>query len=135
MLSMKTRYALVAMIRLAQNHGKGPVSISSLAESENIPAMFLEGIMLELKKHGYVDSVRGKSGGYMIVKDPADITLEPIISKFQGSIGMMPCVCPNKYRPCEFHKIEDQCKIRKTFKYIHESTYAILANTSIGDLV
>jgi Rrf2 family protein len=132
---MKTRYAIVALIKLARNYGSGPLPISMIAESENIPPMFLEGIMLELKKGGYVDSIRGKSGGYMIVRDPDEIRLEAIVTTFQGSIGMMPCVCPNKYRSCEFKKNEDVCKLRKTFKYIHESTYAILANTSLGDLV
>jgi DNA-binding IscR family transcriptional regulator len=44
-------------------------------------------------------------------------------------------VCPDKYRSCEFNKIEEDCKLRKTFKYIHESILAIMANTSLKDLV
>jgi Rrf2 family protein len=135
MLSMKTRYAMVALIRLAQDYGEGPIAISTIAEHERIPAQFLEGILLELKRSGYVDSVRGKSGGYMLAKDPAEIPMSSIVAMFQGSIGMMACVCPEKYRPCEFHKNEESCKLRKTFKYIHETISAILVNTSLKDLV
>jgi Rrf2 family protein len=135
MLSMKTRYALVALVRLAQDYGEGPVPISMIAEHEKIPAQFLEGILLELKKSGYVDSVRGKTGGYMLAKSPAEVAISSIVSLFQGSIGMMACVCPEKYRPCEFFKNEDECKLRKTFKYIHETISAILGNTTLKDLV
>ncbi len=135
MLSKKTRYAMVALIRLAREYGCGPIAISEIADSEKIPQRFLEGILLELKKNGFVESTRGKSGGYILAKDPGDIRLAAIVTLFEGSIGMLACVCPQSYRPCEFYKNEESCKLRRTFKYIHESTSAILENTSLQDLI
>jgi Rrf2 family protein len=136
MLSKKTRYAMMALIRLAREYGSAaPTAISEIADSEHIPPRFLEGIMLRLKKMGLVESARGKSGGYMLAKDPGEIRLATIISTFEGSVGMLACVCPHSYRPCEFAKDEESCKLRRTFKYIHESTFGILENTSLRDLI
>jgi Rrf2 family protein len=135
MYSMKTRYALISLIRLARDYGNGPVSVSLIAEQERIPVRFLEVILLELKNNGYVDSVRGKSGGYHLTKDPAEIRLASIVSMFEGSISLMPCLCTERYRPCEFNENEETCKLRKTFKHIHEITSVILTNTSFKDLV
>jgi hypothetical protein len=50
MLSKKTRYAIVALARLAREYGKGPMQIREIAEEEKIPQSFLENILLELKK-------------------------------------------------------------------------------------
>ncbi len=135
MLSKKTRYAMVALIKLAREHGAGPLAVSEIADSEKLPKRFLEGILLKLKNLGFVESVRGKTGGYMLARDPGEIRLASIISIFEGSVGMLACVCPRSYRPCEFHKDEESCKLRRTFKYIHESTFGILENTSLKDLI
>ncbi len=135
MLSKKTRYAMVALVRLAKEYGNGAVPISKIAEEEKIPQRFLEGILLELKNIGILDSTRGKTGGYYLVKPPTDISLADIITLFEGSMGMLACVCGNKYKPCEFCKDESACKIRKAFLYIHESSSAILKNTTLQDLI
>ena len=135
MLSKKTRYAMMALIRLAREYGRGPVAISEIADREKIPGRFLEGILLELKKNGFVDSTRGKTGGYLLIKNPGEVKLAAVVTLFEGSMGMLACVCPQSYRPCEFYKDEESCKLRRTFKYIHESTSAILENTSLEDLI
>ncbi len=135
MLSKKTRYAMVALTKLAREHGSGPIAISEIADSEQIPRRFLEGILLSLRNMGLVNSVRGKAGGYRLAKEPSEIRLAEVITAFEGSVGMLACVCPQSYRPCEFHKDEETCKLRRTFKYIHESTFGILENTSLQDLI
>ena len=63
-LSKKTRYAMIALIKLAKEYGKGPVLINDIAVSEQIPQRFLENILLELKKMGILGSRLGKTGGY-----------------------------------------------------------------------
>jgi len=126
---------MVALVRLAKDYGNGSVPISRIAEEEKIPQRFLEGILLELKGLGILDSTRGKKGGYYLVKQPSEVSLADIITIFEGSVGMLACVCNLKYRPCEFCKDEATCKIRKTFKYVYESSSAILKNTTLQDLV
>ncbi|MDR2036831.1 MAG: Rrf2 family transcriptional regulator [Bacteroidales bacterium] len=135
MLSKKTRYAMVALVRLAKEYGNGPMPISRIAVEEKIPQRFLEGILLELKGIGMLESTRGKTGGYHLLKHPTQISLAEIITIFEGSLGMLACVCSDKYRPCEFCKDETACKIRQTFRYVHESSSAILKTTTLQDLV
>jgi Rrf2 family protein len=63
MLSMKTRYAMLALVYLAKKYNQGHVKAQEIAESENIPVRFLEGILLEVKKMGLISSKSGKNGG------------------------------------------------------------------------
>ena len=126
---------MVSLVRLARDYGNGSVPISRIAEEEKIPQRFLEMILLELKGLGIVDSTRGKAGGYHLVKHPTEVSLADVITLFEGSVGMLACVCSNKYKPCEFCKDETACKIRQTFKYVHESSSAILKSTTLQDLV
>lgn len=135
MLSKKTRYAMVALLRLAKEYDRGAIAISTISEEERIPQRFLEGILLELKKTGIVESIRGKSGGYYLVKNPSEVNLADIIMSFEGSLGMLSCICSNKYRPCEFCKDETLCKLRKTFQYVYESSSAILKSSTLSDLI
>ena len=135
MLSKKTRYAMLSLVRLAKDYGKGSIPISRIAEEEMIPQRFLEGILLELKGLGIVDSTRGKKGGYFLLKHPTEVSLADIITIFEGSVGMLACVCSLKYKPCEFCKDEATCKIRQTFKYVYESSAAILKHTTLQNLV
>jgi len=133
-LSMKTRYAMVALARLAKDYGKGPVHIKTISEEEKIPLSFLENILLELKKADILGSKRGKSGGYYLHKDPADVSLADIIRLYEGSIALLYCIAEDSYQPCEFCKDESICKIRKIFKEIMDTTNSILSVTTLSTL-
>jgi Rrf2 family protein len=135
MLTQKTRYSMLAMIRLAREYEKGTLLINQIAESEKIPKRFLESILLELKKNGYLGSKLGKKGGYYLIKDPEKISLLEIIRLFEGTIAMLACTSEKYYKPCEHCKDENTCSIRHTFKDIREYTFNKLANTSLADLV
>lgn len=133
-LSKKTRYAIVALTRLARDYGKGPVQIREIAEGENIPQNFLENILLELRKLGILGSKLGKSGGYFLLKKPDEVNLADIVRHFEGTIALMYCVSEKAYQPCEFCKDESNCEIRKVFKEIRDTTYGILARTTLEGL-
>jgi Rrf2 family protein len=125
---------MLAMIRLAKEFGKGTLMINEIAESEKIPKRFLESILLELKKNGYLGSKLGKKGGYYLQKRPEDINLLEIIRLFEGSIAMLACTSEKFYQPCEHCKDEATCGIRSTFKDIREYTFNRLANTNLASL-
>ena len=108
-LSKKTRYAIVALIRLAREYGKRPMQIREIAEEEMIPQSFLENILLELKKIGILGSNLGKSGGYYLLKKPEDVTIADVVSHFEGTLSLMYCVSEKSYRPCEFCRDETTC--------------------------
>lgn len=135
MLTQRTRYSMLAMVRLAREYGKGTLMINQIAESEKIPKRFLESILLELKKNGYLDSRLGKNGGYFLMKEPKSITLLEIVRLFEGSIAMLKCTSEKFYEPCHHCKDEENCTIRDTFKDIREYTYNKLAATSLDMLI
>jgi len=135
MLTQKTRYSMLAIIRLAKEYGKGTLLINEIAESEKIPKRFLESILLELKKNGYLGSKLGKKGGYYLLKKPEDVNLAEIIRLFEGSIALLPCTSEKFYQPCEHCKDEATCTIKSTFKDIREYTYQKLANTTLASLI
>ncbi len=134
-LSKKTRYAIVALTRLAREFGNGPILIREIAEEEKIPQNFLENILLELKKLGILGSNLGKAGGYFLLKKPEEVTLADIVRYFEGTIAMMYCVSEKAYRPCEFCKDEASCQIRRVFKEIRDTTFDIMTRTTLKDLV
>jgi len=126
---------MLAIIRLAKEYGKGTLLINEIAESEKIPKRFLESILLELKKNGYLGSKLGKKGGYYLLKKPEDVNLAEIIRLFEGSIALLPCTSEKFYQPCEHCKDEATCTIKSTFKDIREYTYQKLANTTLASLI
>ena len=135
MLTQKTRYSMLAMVRLAKEYGNGTLMINEIAESEKIPKRFLESILLELKKNGYLGSKLGKNGGYFLMKDPKTINLLEIVRLFEGSIAMLKCTSEKYYEPCEHCKDEETCSIRGTFNDIRTYTFNKLAATSLDMLV
>lgn len=135
MLSQKTRYAMLALTRLAKEVGNGAILISDIARSENIPQRYLEAILLDLKKMGMLGSKLGKSGGYFLIQKPEEINLSQIVRHFEGPIALVPCVSEKAYQPCEFCKNEKECNIRKVFKDIRDYTYEKLQKTTLVNLI
>ncbi|MEI6748219.1 MAG: RrF2 family transcriptional regulator [Bacteroidales bacterium] len=135
MLSKKTRYALLALTKLAREYGKGTMLIKEIAKSENIPQRFLEGILLDLKNIGFLGSKLGKSGGYYLRKPPEEIKMAEVIRHFDGPIALIPCASEKYYEACEHCKNEESCSIRRVFKDIREQTVEKLSRTSLADLI
>ena len=135
MLTQKTRYAMLAMVRLAKEYGKGTLLINRIAEDEKIPKRFLESILLELKNNGYLGSKLGKKGGYYLIKPPEEINLLEIVRHFEGTIALLPCTSEKYYEPCMHCKDEKTCSLKLVFKGIREHTYNTLKNTSLDKLI
>jgi Rrf2 family protein len=134
-LSKKTRYAIVALTRLAREYGNGTMQIREIAEGEKIPQKFLENILLDLKKMGILGSKLGKAGGYFLLKKPGEVNLAEIVRHFEGTIALMYCVSEKAYQPCEFCKDEARCQIRKVFKEVRDTSYEILRRTTLETLI
>ena len=135
MLTQKTRYSILAMVRLAKEYGKGTLMINEIAESEKVPKRFLESILLELKNNGYLGSRLGKNGGYYLIKNPEEVNLLEIVRLFEGSIALLKCTSEKYYEPCEHCKDEQTCSIRETFKDIRDYTFKKLEGTTLSMLV
>lgn len=132
---MKTKYALKALIRLAQMYGEGPVLITELAHKEGIPKKFLELILLDLKHNGILESRRGKNGGYLLAKPPEETQLGHVIRLLDGPLAPVPCVSLTAYKKCEYCEDEKTCGVRIVMKEVRDATAQILDGTSLADVV
>ena len=90
-LSTKGRYAVMAMVELAVRDDHKPLSLSVIADKQEIPLAYLEQIFARLKRCGLVHSVRGPGGGYRLSELPAEITVADIIFAAEESIEMTRC--------------------------------------------
>jgi len=135
MLSKKTQYSFYALVHLAKQYRQGPVLISSISESEKIPQKFLEAILVELKKHGYVDSKKGRGGGYFLIKPPDQVNLAEILRIFEGAIALLPCAAYKFYKPCTQCKDEKTCGVRSVIKDIRDETVGLLKSYTLASVV
>ena len=134
MLSRKSKYGLKALLLLAQEAGHGPVLIADLASREGIPKKFLEAILLELKRHGVVQSQKGKGGGYFLRREPADVTFGEVIRVLEGPLAAVPCVSHTAYMKCVECLDEPTCGVRIAMKEVRDATARILDHTTLADV-
>jgi Rrf2 family protein len=88
-VSKRGEYGMRALCHLAESFGRGPIQIRTIANAEDIPARFLEGILLELKRAGFVISKRGNEGGYALSRAPEQVLLGEVIRILDGPLAPM----------------------------------------------
>ena len=86
-VSTKGRYALRVMIDLAENNNQERIPLKEIAERQEISQKYIEAIMTILSKHGFVDAVHGKGGGYRLNKKPEDYRVGDILRLTEGSLS------------------------------------------------
>lgn len=133
MLSQKARYALRALIVLAEVGEGASMMTGDLAAAAAVPRAFLERILLDLKRHGLVASRRGRSGGYGLAKPPGEIDFAAIVRAIDGPLALAPCASRTAYRRCEDCVDVETCAIRAALIAVRDATAAILeARTLAG---
>jgi Rrf2 family protein len=135
MISQKARYAFRALIALARRGEGQPVLIAEISRTEEIPQKFLEQILLDLKRAGFVMSRRGKIGGYMLIKPAGEIFFGEVLRLIDGPVAPLPCLSKIAYRKCVDCKSETKCEVRKVFAQVANATRMVLDNTSIADAI
>lgn len=135
MLTKKTKYALRALIYLAERRADGPVLIARLAADERIPRKFLEHILLELNKEGILQSKKGKGGGYFLQKDADQIFIGDVVRLMDGPLAPVSCVSKTAYAPCKECSDEASCAIRGVMKQVRDAIADILDKTSLADMM
>lgn len=136
MISNKTRYALKALLLLAehQKDSNAPMLISELAKKGQIPQKFLEAILLELRKTGILHSKKGKGGGYVLGRQASEIFMGQVIRQMEGPIALLPCVSQMAYRKCDDCD-EAHCSLRVLFKEIRDNTARVLDSTTLAKVM
>lgn len=135
MITKKAKYAIKAMIYLSKMKRGENALISEISEAEHIPKKFLEAILLDLRKAGYLGSKKGKGGGYYIIKPADEINMADVIRLFEGAIALVPCVAFRYYERCEECTDEETCPIREVFRIIREDTVAILKENNFAEVI
>ena len=129
-ITYKGDYALKTILGLALHYGESPVAIHELAKRADIPTKFLEQILLDLKRGGFVESRRGKVGGYLLARPPAQIKLGEVVRFIEGPIEPIACL-DKKYKGC---KDVYKCVFRDIWAKVTESTAKIVDNVTFEDL-
>ncbi|MGM0568189.1 MAG: RrF2 family transcriptional regulator [Elusimicrobiota bacterium] len=127
-ISTKGRYAVRCMLNLAIHGGEPSVPVSRISKEEDISANYIEQLFLKLKKAGLVESVRGRSGGYRLLKEPEEITAAGIIEAVEGPIVTVDCVREGN---CERY---DACTTKYLWEVLSKKIEEVLGNTTLKDL-
>jgi len=128
-LSTKGRYGIKAMVDLAINYGVEPISIKSISERQNISEYYLEQLFAPLRKANIIKSVRGAQGGYVLNREPKDITTAEIMEVLEGPVEISDCLDENTCSNI------DCCATSRHWARIKESIDSVLESTTLQDLV
>ena len=134
MLSHKAQYAFRALTLLVDRYDTGPVLITEIAISKNIPIKFLERILLELKNAGVLGSKKGKGGGYYLKDHPSQTSVAKVIRTVDGPIAMLPCVSLYFYQKC-INCDEMNCCLHDIMLQVRDVTLQVVENKTLQDLV
>jgi Rrf2 family protein len=132
-LSQKTRYALKALLELSGLPAAATLPSAQIASRRNIPAKFLEAILVELKRDGLVRGHRGRGGGYKLGKTAEAISFGAVIRAMEGPLALLPCVSQTQYSRCPDCADEQTCELRILFRDVRDSTAAILDGRTLAD--
>ena len=130
-LTARSEYALLALVYLNRQDDEGFVSVETIALAQDIPAKYLEQILLALKRAKYLRSSKGQHGGYRLAKPANKITLAEVIRLFDGALAPTESVSEYFY---ESTPIEKEKSLVKVFKEIRDYVSGKLENTTLADV-
>jgi len=131
-ISTKGRYALRLMLDLAQHSSEQEyISIKKVSQRQDISEKYLEQIVAQLSRAGFVKSIRGAQGGYRLVMEPRDYTVGMILRQIEGNLSSVSCLeeSPNKCQRC------NNCVTLEVWKQINDAVDAVIDNITLQDLV
>jgi Rrf2 family protein len=129
-LSTRTRYAMRAVLELAENYGKGPLQTRVIAQNQEISTKYLEQIMAALKSVGLIRSQRGAKGGYVLANPPQKIKLSDVFDVFEGPDVTVECVDNEKY--CDR---AGNCIARQIWSDVQRAVRNVLQSTTLQDVI
>ena len=135
-ISKRGEYALRALIDFGIAHelGRPLMKIGELVEKERLPVKFLEQILTQLRGAGYIETTRGKAGGYYLAKPPREISLGQVIRLIDGPLAPISCVSVTAYERCTCPD-EAHCGLRMLMLDVRNAIARILDRYVLGDVV
>jgi Rrf2 family transcriptional regulator, cysteine metabolism repressor len=132
MVSQKCQYAIRAVFELAKRFGQGPIKIKDIAETQAIPIRFLEVILNQLQRAGFVRSKRGADGGYALVTAPEQISVGDIVQFIEGPLAPVACMTDTSADGCS---LQGNCVFIEIWDRAAKALSDVYDKTSFQDLI
>lgn len=132
LITQKSQYALRGLFELARRTDKGPTRIEDVAKAQGIPQRFLEVLLNELKHAGLVEARRGPRGGYLLAKEPKDITVGGVIESIQGTFSPVECLSDPGSADCVFR---GDCVFVPLWEELRSAVQNVYDSTTLQDLL
>lgn len=140
-LSTRSTYGMRALVELGLAVGRGPLSASLIASREDLPVAYLEQLLHRLKKQGLILSIRGPKGGYLLAKEPDQITVAEIVRILDGPTAMQDGKAKDGHLPAPRHRTlagqagrYAQRIAHAVFRCVHERLVNSLDEVTLKDL-
>lgn len=131
MISSRGRYALHVLIDLAQHADEGYIPMKDVAERQGLSLKYIEQIIPVLTKNGFLSGIRGKGGGYKLMRRPEDYRIGEVLRLTEGDLAPVSCVS-SKVEPC---KETASCKIYTMWRKFDEITNEYFDSIRLSDLL
>jgi Rrf2 family cysteine metabolism transcriptional repressor len=138
LFSTKAEYGVRLMVELGRQADRGPVSLASVAEIENLPLSYLEHLAARLRKAGLVASTRGAHGGYALARPASEIEMLEVVEALEGPIVPMECFHeePQGRVQCSHSENTDgTCATKFLWMRVHSGVTSALRGTTLEELV
>jgi Rrf2 family protein len=133
MLTNKAKYGLRAMCALQDGEGRW-MQAHAIAKRANVPEKFLEAILVELRKAGFVESRRGHLGGHALAKPAGEIMVGDLIRAIDGPLAPVRCASMTAYEPCSDCRDPEHCAVRELMRETRAALSAVLDTCSLQSL-
>jgi Rrf2 family transcriptional regulator, cysteine metabolism repressor len=138
MFSTKAEYGVRVMVDLARRGGAEPVALTEIAEAEGLPVAYLEHLVARLRRAGLVESRRGARGGYLLARDPAQITMAEVVEALEGRIAPIECISssPDGTIRCARESDPDHiCTTKILWTRVRAAIVQTLQQTTLAELI
>jgi Rrf2 family cysteine metabolism transcriptional repressor len=129
-LSTRTRYGMRAIIELAQHEGKRPLQLKAIADRQDISVKYLEQLMSLLRSAGFVRSVRGSKGGYILARPAGEIKLIEVFRCLEGPVSTTECT---EDEDCCTRSAD--CAARELWMQVEAAIQGVLSSMTLTDMV
>lgn len=133
MLTKKGKYGLKALVYLSQLPSGQLAFVGDIATTNKIPKKFLDAILGELRNAGFVQSRKGKDGGYRLAKPATEIKIGHVVRVLDGPLAPIPCASRTQYQPCDDCD-EATCQIRHMMLEVRQAIAGVLDNRSLAQV-
>jgi Rrf2 family protein len=134
MLTNKGKYGLKAMIHLAGLEPGRPALVADIAKDNEIPKKFLDTILGELRNAGFVQSKKGKGGGYVLARPAHEIRVGHVIRVLDGPLAPLSCASRTSYRRCDDCGDERRCAVRLMMLEARNALATVLDNRTLAEM-